>query len=76
MIDLSRRNFLKFLGMGTVGVIAVKLMGGRLMDLFTSGTIPLKNFKFKEKNNKIVFYNASGFKIMTLNQDGELEIGD
>jgi len=76
----DRRNFLKFLATGTGSLLVGTLLGSKLGPLlnfkgedFKVGQ-DFKNFKVIEEDNGLVFFNKSGKKILTVNQDGSLEI--
>ncbi len=71
----TRRKFLKLLGLGLVGVVMHKLIPFRLSDAIGRMGLPLRHFQFRERNGRLVFYNAMGKRLFTLSADGEIVVG-
>ena len=76
----DRRNFLKFLATGTGSLLVGTLLGSKLGPLlnfkgedFKIGQ-DFKDFKVIEEDKKLIFFNKSGKKVLTIDQEGGLEI--
>ncbi len=64
-VSRKRREFLKFLGLFSLGFLGAKV----------TSTIPqtetkLKNFKVVEKRDKLEIYSKKGKKILTVDKEG------
>lgn len=77
-MNQNRRNFLRFILIGTGVFVIGKLLASNL-PLFKSQEKELslgEKFKVTEEGGKLIFFNQKGEKIFTLNEEGEIEVGE
>lgn len=72
----DRRNFLKFIFFGALVLSLGRVFSFlKLKDESSEGRIG-ENFRASEENGKLVFANRKGEKVFTINDSGEMEIGN
>ncbi len=76
MVDLKRRNFLKYLFFGGASLV----FGGFITRIFGIGeddskyALPIRSYKVLEKDDKLIFYNSKGHKLFSVSDNGDLEV--
>ena len=75
-VNDNRRKFLGFICFGAVAVFLWRFFDWlNLKDKAQPVTVG-DNFKAQETDGKLIFFNKKGEKIFSINDEGEMEIGD
>ena len=75
-VNDNRRKFLKFISFGAVALFAWRFLDWLNLKEKNQPLRAGENFTTQEAEDKLIFFNKKGEKIFSINEEGEMEIGN